>query len=251
MKPRPQVSMQCVIVSGPHSMLTPRAASTSAEPEREEIDRLPCLATGTPAPATTKAAQVEILCVPLASPPVPQVSMAPSGARTLTARARMARAAPAISSTVSPRARIPISNAPTCTSVAAPDMISAKISAASFSVNVSPAAILRRAGRRSTSVAVLARPGLEGTGRFSLRRSAGAPLDAGKVEKVGKQLMTMLRGDALGMELHPVHGIARMLEAHDHAICRLRGDLQSLRQACALDHERMVARGGEVLRGAV
>ena len=41
----------------------------------EEIDRLPCLATGTPAPATTKATQVEILCVPLASPPVPQVSM--------------------------------------------------------------------------------------------------------------------------------------------------------------------------------
>ena len=35
--------------------------STSAEPEREEIARLPCLATGTPAPATTKAAQVEML----------------------------------------------------------------------------------------------------------------------------------------------------------------------------------------------
>ena len=101
--------MQWAIASGGHSILTPSAASTSAEPEREEIERLPCLATGTPAPATTKAAQVEILCVPLASPPVPQVSMAPSGARTLTARARMARAAPVISSTLSPRARMPIS----------------------------------------------------------------------------------------------------------------------------------------------
>src|SRR4029079_11926051 len=78
-------SMQWAIASGPHSILTPSAASTSAEPEREEIERLPCLATGTPAPATTNAVQVEMLCVPLASPPVPQVSMAPSGARTVTA----------------------------------------------------------------------------------------------------------------------------------------------------------------------
>ncbi len=65
-----------------------------------------------------------MLCVPLASPPVPQVSMAPSGARTVTARSRMARAAPVISSTVSPRARMPISSAPTCASLAPPDMIS-------------------------------------------------------------------------------------------------------------------------------
>ena len=36
-------------------------ASTSAAPEREERARLPCLATGTPAPATMKAAQVEML----------------------------------------------------------------------------------------------------------------------------------------------------------------------------------------------
>src|SRR4029453_10890643 len=102
MKPRPQDAMHRAIVSGAHSILMPSADSTSAEPEREEIDRLPCLATGTPAPATTKAAQVEILCVPLASPPVPQVSIAPSGARTGIARALRARVAPAISSTVSP-----------------------------------------------------------------------------------------------------------------------------------------------------
>src|SRR4026207_1798300 len=102
MKPIPQAGMQRAIVSGEHSILTPRADKTSAEPEREEIDLFPCLATGTPAPATTKAAQVEILCVPLVSPPVPQVSIAPSGARTGIARALRARAAPAISSTVPP-----------------------------------------------------------------------------------------------------------------------------------------------------
>ena len=126
MKPSPQASIERAIVSGAHSILTPSAASTSAEPEREEIERLPCLATGTPAPATTKAAQVEILCVPLASPPVPQVSIAPSGARTFTARALRARAAPAISSTVSPRTRSPIRNAPISASVAAPDMMRPK-----------------------------------------------------------------------------------------------------------------------------
>ena len=83
--------MQREIVSGDASIFTPSSLSTSAEPEREEIARLPCFATGTPAPATTKAAQVETLKVPLPSPPVPHVSMAPSGARTFTIFARMAR----------------------------------------------------------------------------------------------------------------------------------------------------------------
>ena len=87
------------------SMVTPRAASRSAEPEREESARLPCLATGTPQPAATSAAAVEMLKVPLASPPVPQVSMVPSGASIFSARARIACAPPVISSTVSPRTR--------------------------------------------------------------------------------------------------------------------------------------------------
>ena len=54
--------------------------STSAEPDLEEKLRLPCLATGTPQPATTRAAAVETLKVPEPSPPVPTVSMAPGGA---------------------------------------------------------------------------------------------------------------------------------------------------------------------------
>ena len=48
-----------------------------ALPQWLETDRLPCLATGTPAAATTKAAVVETLKVPEPSPPVPQVSTAP------------------------------------------------------------------------------------------------------------------------------------------------------------------------------
>ena len=55
-------------------MLTPRASRMSALPHWLDNDRLPCLATFTPAPATTKAATVEILNVQAPSPPVPQVS---------------------------------------------------------------------------------------------------------------------------------------------------------------------------------
>ena len=57
------------------SILTPSAVSTSAEPDFEESARLPCLATGTPQPATTSALAVEMLKLPEESPPVPQVSM--------------------------------------------------------------------------------------------------------------------------------------------------------------------------------
>ena len=56
-------------------MFTPRAASTSAEPLRLVMPRLPCLATGTPAAAATRAAAVEMLKVCEPSPPVPQVSI--------------------------------------------------------------------------------------------------------------------------------------------------------------------------------
>ena len=62
------------------SILTPSAARMSAEPDFDEKLRLPCLATGTPQPATTMAAAVEMLKLPEPSPPVPTVSMAPGGA---------------------------------------------------------------------------------------------------------------------------------------------------------------------------
>ena len=59
---------------GGRAISTPSASSTSAEPVREDAARPPCLQTGTPAPATTRAAMVETLMVPARSPPVPQVS---------------------------------------------------------------------------------------------------------------------------------------------------------------------------------
>lgn len=59
--------------------LTPSASNTSAEPTRLDAERLPCLATGTPDAAATKATAVEILKVEAPSPPVPQVSIAGVG----------------------------------------------------------------------------------------------------------------------------------------------------------------------------
>src|SRR5258708_8971840 len=60
--------------SGDNWTFTPKASITSAEPHFELMLRLPCLATRTPAPAATNAVAVEMLNVPLASPPVPLVS---------------------------------------------------------------------------------------------------------------------------------------------------------------------------------
>ena len=83
-------------------MTTPSASRTSALPQRDDAARLPCLATGHPAPAATRAAAVEMLNVPAPSPPVPHVSTASTESETTVACARIDSTMPAISSTVSP-----------------------------------------------------------------------------------------------------------------------------------------------------
>ncbi len=105
MKPMPTVSRHWATASAPRSMFTPSASSTSALPQRLDIARLPCLATLSPAPATMKAAVVEILKVEEPSPPVPQVSTTGEVTRTGVALACITLAKPAISSTVSPLMR--------------------------------------------------------------------------------------------------------------------------------------------------
>ena len=142
MKPMPASRMQRPICSGLRSILTPSAASTSAAPDRDDSARLPCLATGTPAPATISAAQVEMLNEPEASPPVPTTSMASGGALTRSILARIAVTAPVISSTVSPRTRNAISSAPICDGVASPDIICSNAIAASSRPSVAPVATL-------------------------------------------------------------------------------------------------------------
>ena len=79
--------------------MTPSACSTSEAPDFDDSARLPCLATGTPAAATTIEAAVEMLSVSAPSPPVPTMSMASSGASTGTIFSRRIETAAAISPT--------------------------------------------------------------------------------------------------------------------------------------------------------
>src|SRR5262245_51423580 len=142
MKPMPASLTQRPTPSGARSILTPSEASTSAEPERDASARLPCFATGTPLPATIKAAQVETLTDPEPSPPVPTTSMASAGACTFSILPRIAATAPVISSTVSPRTRSAIKSPPICEGVASPDIMASKAEAASSRDSVAPVATL-------------------------------------------------------------------------------------------------------------
>ena len=147
----PTSATQRPTCSGVIWRFTPRASTTSAEPQSEaplrpDIERLPCLATLSPAPATTNAVAVETLNVPEASPPVPQVSMSISRSvpvsaavssprvRTRATLSRITWAKPISSSTVSPFIRSAVRKAEICASVAVPDMIASIAAAASMRV---------------------------------------------------------------------------------------------------------------------
>ena len=56
-------------------MLIPSDVSTSELPDLEVIDLFPCFATFSPHAEDRMAVAVEILKLPLLSPPVPQVSI--------------------------------------------------------------------------------------------------------------------------------------------------------------------------------
>ena len=112
MNPKPISSMQLAMSSGPSSMLTPSASSTSADPDLLVLERLPCLATAQPDAAATSAAAVEMLNVE-GPPPVPAVSTrSPRSDSTCAARRRIVRASPTSSATVSPFARSATRKAP-------------------------------------------------------------------------------------------------------------------------------------------
>src|SRR5215469_17256614 len=150
MKPIPASLTQRPTCSGLRSILTPSEASTSAAPERDDNARLPCLATGTPVPATMKEAQVETLTEPEPSPPVPTMSTASAGALTRSILLRIADTAPVISSTVSPRTRSAINRPPICEGVASPDIMLSKAQTASSRDSVAPVATLPMIDLRSS-----------------------------------------------------------------------------------------------------
>ena len=84
-------------------MFAPSASSTSALPDFDDTERLPCFATRAPAAAATNIDAVEMLNVCDASPPVPTMSTrcSRSGTSTLVANSRITCAAAAISPIVS------------------------------------------------------------------------------------------------------------------------------------------------------
>ena len=205
------------------SARTPSASSTSALPARLVAARLPCFATGTPAPATTKAAAVETLKVPAPSPPVPQVSIARgSGAGAPSARARSARAAATISSTrLALRAQ-------------------------------------RDEQRRDRDGARLA---VHDLAERRFEQGAGQPARAGSPDRarrgpscarsaarheVRDQRAAVRRQHRLGMELH---AFDRQLRGAAHPSLRLRASAPTPASAAGIrvvvDHQRVVERGGE------
>ena len=150
MNANPSVRRAAAAETSSWSVRTPSASSTSAEPEREVIARLPCLATGTPAAATTRAAVVEMLNVPLRSPPVPTTSIAPAGASTRRTRSRIAAVKPASSAVVSPRIRRATSRAASWAGVASPSMTAPIAPRAASIDRLPPSMTVARAARTSS-----------------------------------------------------------------------------------------------------
>src|ERR1700722_1817638 len=231
MKPRPALRMHAPIISGEMSILTPSAVSTSALPEREESARLPCFATGTPAPATMKAAQVEMLKEPEASPPVPTTSTASAGAATVSIFARIAVTAPVISSTDSPRTRSAISRPPICEGVTSPDIMLSKASNAASGLNAAPAATCPISALMSAMLPSMRLAGFRRAKIRSIRRAASSrrvPL-GGEIEEILQDEMAVLGRDAFGVKLHPVHRQAAMLQRHHQAVAGFGGDREIAR----------------------
>ncbi len=152
----PTSSTQLRTPSGLRATATPSSSRTSALPQRLDAARPPCLATGQPAPATTNAAAVEMLKVPLPSPPVPQVSTASTESSTRTAWSRIDITIPVSSSTVSPRIRRAARMAPIWAGVALP-CITRSITARAVSTSrCTPRTSRSSASRRSVSGSVIA-----------------------------------------------------------------------------------------------
>ena len=91
---------------------------------------MPCLATGTPPAATTKAEVVEILKELAPSPPVPTISSASRSWSSRTQWARMEAAQAVISSMVSPFMASAVRKADIWIGLAWPPMISSITAAA-------------------------------------------------------------------------------------------------------------------------
>src|SRR6185312_9399434 len=190
----------------------PSASSTSAEPDLEVAERLPCLATGQPAAAATRAAVVETLKVE-GPPPVPAVST--RSARSVwtgAASERIVRASPTSSETVSPFARRAIRKAPVWIGSVRPSMISASTVEAWSAVRFSPAQTASIA-RETRSLGI----------RNSLPRDQsmtvgifGCPLRLLPPQEIRQQVLAVGGEHRLGVELDALGGQLHVASAHHH-----------------------------------
>ena len=129
-------------------MSTPRASSRSKAPEVDDARRLPCLQTVAPAPTAAKQAMVETFRAATRRtwpPPVPTMSMVPSGRSSGSAAATMARTRPVVSSAVSPLTFSPTRKPAIWAGSASPPRISVRTASASSADRSSPSH--RRASR--------------------------------------------------------------------------------------------------------
>ncbi len=136
-KVMPASSATSATRAGVRSSRIPSCSSTSAEPDFDEADRLPCLTTRAPAPAATIAAIVEMLTDIDRSPPVPTTSSRRPGIESGVATAYIASTRPRTSSVVSPLARSATAKPAIWAGVASPDSsspIAQAVCAASRSV---------------------------------------------------------------------------------------------------------------------
>ena len=115
--------MHSVIFFGSISNLTPSSSKTCDEPDFDDKALFPCFAITAPAPAATNEAAVDILYLPDPLPPVPQVSIALSGAETLEDFSLITLVAAVISSIFSPLSLRPRRNFSICFSLALPSKI--------------------------------------------------------------------------------------------------------------------------------
>src|SRR5439155_21418642 len=114
------------------------------------------------------------------------------------------------------------------------DIMRSNAAADSSSVSAAPVAALAMSALRSS---IAARPSVRG------RPPAGANVPGrGELEEILQDQMPVLGGDALGMELHAVDRELAMRNAHDEAFIGLRAERKLVRQAVAIDYQRMIAR---------
>src|SRR5215831_7464657 len=66
-------------------------------------------------------------------------------------------------------------------------------------------------------------------------------------QKIGKERVTVLRGDAFRMKLHAMHGMGLVHHALDHAVLAGGGDFEAAGHGRRIDGQGMIAGGEKVI----